>query len=38
MNTTTDRRWTDEAMNAYVERLQLSVAAQDAYGRRAGEE
>ena len=33
MNTTTDRRWVDEAMDAYVEWIELSIAVQDAYGR-----
>jgi len=31
MNTTTESRRTDEAMIAYVEWLQLSVAVQDTY-------
>jgi hypothetical protein len=33
MNTAADGRRTDEAMIAYVEWLQLSVAVQDAYDR-----
>jgi hypothetical protein len=33
MNTATESRRTDEAMIAYVEWLQLSVAVQDAYDR-----
>ena len=31
MNTTTDSRRVDEAMDAYVEWIELSIAVQDAY-------
>ena len=33
MNTTTDSRRVDEAMDAYVEWIELSIAVQDAYDR-----
>ena len=33
MNTTTDRRRVDEAMDAYVEWIELSIAVQAAYNR-----